>query len=185
MNLALLLLFLQIIPISRFLSYAEVTKTSVGAGSTAGASVNKPDARQLVLLQRFGQQYFDPLRLYVGFPLYPSSVFRSEAVNKKVGGAKNSEHMIKDDVVACDIDQDGRGKIGNTALFYVIKARGGYRKLIWEFGTPPKLSGPKGKPDWVHVSWSPDPAKNVEKVYVAVKVGKRTIYYLFDQYVTS
>ncbi len=188
MKLALLLLLLQIPTISKYLSYTEAVKTTVSVGSTPSASVNKPNSRQLALLQRFGREYFDPLRLHVGSPLYPSSVFRSVAVNTKVGGAKNSEHMILDDVVACDIDQDVRGKVGNRALFFIIKERGGYRKLIWEFGTAPSQKYINsqgvtktrfGAPAWCHVSWSPDKTKNIEKVYRATKSGKRTVYTLF------
>lgn len=172
MKLLLLLIVLQMPLISKYLTYKEATQTA-HVGSSTSANANTPSAEQLLLIQRFGREYFDSLRIAVGSPLYVSSLFRSPEVNDRVGGARHSEHLIRDGVVACDIDQDGRGKVGNRALFFIIKERGKYRKLIWEFGTPKS-------PAWVHVSWSPDPTKNVEKMYRATKIGKRTIYTLFN-----
>lgn len=81
--------------------------------------------------------------------------------------------MILGDVVAVDIDQDAKGKIGNTPLFFIIMKEFPYRKLIWEFGDTKK-------PDWVHWSVSADPSKNIGKVYRATKVGNRTVYTIFN-----
>ena len=171
MKLILLLALLQVPVISKFLTYREVTQSVHAASMT---SANAPDSRQLFLIQVFGKEYFDPLRVRVGSPLYVSSLFRSKEVNRAVGGAKNSEHQITDDVVAVDIDQDGRGKVVNRALFFIIKDETNFRKLIWEFGTPMS-------PSWVHVSWSPDQTKNIKKVYRATRIGNRVTYTHFDQ----
>lgn len=178
MKLLLILTLLQVPIISKYLSYKEATQ-SVHVGPTKSVSANTPNTHQLALIQNFGKQSFDSLRIKVGSPLYVSSLFRSPALNKLVGGAKNSEHMILGDVVAVDIDQDGKGKIGNRALFFFINENIKFRKLIWEFGT---WNGPGfGSPAWVHYSWSLDPAKNIGKVYRATRVSNRIIYTNFNQ----
>lgn len=174
MKLLLLSLLLQVPYISKYLTYKEATRTSVSVGCTTSA--NAPTAEQLLLIQRFGREYFDPLRAAVGTPLYVSSLFRSKCVNSRVGGARESEHLALNSIVACDIDQDGRNtRIGNRALFFHIKDRTKFRKLIWEFGTT-------NSPAWVHVSWSPDSKLNIGKVYRATKVGNRTVYTIFNLY---
>lgn len=170
MRLLIVFVLLQVPVISKYLSYREATKSAYAASST---NANAPTPEQLDLIRSFGKNYFDPLRISVGSPLYVSSLYRSEEVNKKVGGATHSEHLIRNNVVACDIDQDEKGKIGNRALFFFIRDKTQFRKLIWEFGT-------ETRPAWVHVSWSPDPTKNIKKVYRAIRVNNRIIYLNFD-----
>lgn len=172
MKLLLILTLLQVPIISKYLTYREAT-TSAYAERLSIANV--PDQRQLGLIQAFGNQYFDPLRLRVGSPLYVSSLYRSPIINRAAGGVTQSEHMILGDVVACDIDQDGRGKVENRALFFIIKEGPPFRKLIWEFGT-------MTFPHWCHVSWSPDPAKNIKKVYRSTRIKNRIIYQNFNPY---
>lgn len=180
MKILLVLTFLQIPQISKYLSFAEATQSSVHAVCIPNASALT--SRQLYLIQEFGKQSFDPLRIGVGGPLYVSSLFRSQCINAKVGGARNSEHMVLGDVVAVDIDQDGRKtKIGNRALFFYIKDNIPFRKLIWEFSNlPPGSASKADSPRWVHYSWSIDPSKNIGKVYRASKVGNRTVYTVFN-----
>ncbi len=163
---------IQIPTISLYLSYREATHS---ASAVSQNIANVPAQDQLSLIQAFGKGYFDPLRVRVGSPLYVNSLFRSTALNKKVGGAGESEHMILTDVVACDIDQDGKGKVENRALFFIIKEGPPFRKLIWEFGTATS-------PAWVHVSWSPDPTKNIRKEYRAIRISNRVIYQKFNPY---
>lgn len=147
------------------------------------AIVCTPSQRQKEVVQRFGFEYFDSLRIAAASPLYVSSMYRCSELNQAVGGARNSDHMINDDVVACDIDQDGRGKINNTALFYLIRSRGGFYKIIWEFGTYDStrpMNSKYSKGAWVHISWSTNPVKNkMNKVYRAIKVGGKTVYRVF------
>jgi hypothetical protein len=174
MKLLITIMLLQVPYISKYLTYREATQTSVSVGCTSSA--NAPDPTQLALIQRFGREFFDPLRVKVKSPLYVNSLFRSKCVNSRVGGARESEHLAINNVVAADIDQDGRNtKIGNRALFFYIRDNMPYRKLIWEFGTT-------NSPAWVHVSWSPDPKMNIRKSYRATKIGNRTVYTIFNPY---
>lgn len=163
-----LLVLLQMPYVSKYLTFKEATQTSVSVGCTSNASALAPS--QLELVRSFGKNYFDPLRERVGAPLYVSSMFRSKCVNSRIGGSKTSEHMILGQAVAADIDQDGRrGTISNPDLFHLIRTTTQFRQLIWEFGTD-------ASPAWVHVSWSPNPAMNVRKVYRCYRVGNRTVY---------
>ena len=78
----------------------------------------------------------EPARLIVG-PIIVSSGFRSETVNRKVGGVRNSQHLIGQ---AADIrPQDPKQFQG---LVDFLKS--------WEF-TDQLLTGSS----WLHVSWNP------------------------------
>lgn len=141
---------------------------------------NVPTKEQEEAIKYVCVNYFDKLRELVGSPLYISSMFRSPALNKAVGGAKYSDHQVLKDreghySVAIDIDQDGRGKVGNRALFFVAMHKTSYFKLIYELGDPVK------GPAWVHLSYSTDPKKNnLKRVYRAVKRGSKIIYLNFS-----
>ncbi len=133
--------------------------------------VNKPTPRQEYLIQRFCLDYFDPLRLKLGYPIYFNSFYRCPALNEAVGGAKSSDHMVLEDVVAADLDNDGKsGTLTNAELFHYIRNNTDFYKIIWEFGS-------STAPAWVHIGWSTDPAKNrVKRAYRAIRVNNKTIY---------
>ena len=180
----LLALWLLLTPltgnVSKYLTWKEATHTTKSIP-------NVPSPAQQEKIRRFGYECFDKIREKAKSPLYVSSLYRNPQINRMVGGAKNSDHQILGDVVACDIDQDGRGKIGNRALFFIIKDNFSYKKLIWEFDDSIEAVGPSGKPiksrkpKWIHISWSIDPTENnLKRVYRAVKVGNRTVYQNFS-----
>lgn len=149
--------------LSKYVSYKEATVTSHNIPNT-------PDWCQEARIKYVAENYFDPLRERVGVPLYITSCFRSPELNKAIGGATNSDHMILDDVVSFDIDQDGRGKISNKALMPIIMKEFNFYKLIIEFPN-------NGSPSWLHVGFSTTPFKNtLKRVYRAVKVGNKTTY---------
>lgn len=165
-------LILQMPMLSAFVSKKEAIGTSHSVP-------NNPSIAQWEAMRKVCVEHFDPLRRHIGSPLYISSMYRSPALNKLVGGATRSDHLVLSDRdgdyrVAIDIDQDGRGKIGNRALFFLIKDRCTYVTLIYEFGTP------NGGPAWVHWAISTNPKKNIKKVYRAVKIGNRTVYQVFS-----
>ena len=80
----------------------------------------------------------DPLREWYGKPIRVTSGYRCPALNKAVGGVKNSQHM---DGEAADIDTGSREE--NKKLFNYIKDHLPFDQLIDEHGM-----------DWVHVSYS-------------------------------
>ena len=151
--------------VSKYLTWKEATHTTKSIP-------NVPSPAQQEKIRRFGYECFDKIREKAKSPLYVSSLYRNPQINRMVGGAKNSDHQILGDVVACDIDQDGRGKIGNQPLLYLIKDNFDFYKIISEHPDPRT-----GKPSWIHISWSTDPNKNkLKRVYRAVKVGNKTVY---------
>jgi hypothetical protein len=105
---------------------------------------NTPNGGQTERIKTTAQKIFEPLRLALGVPIYISSCFRSEALNKAIGGAKNSQHMTGE---AMDLDAEKYGGTTNKAIFDYIKDNLEWDQLIWEGNSDVE-------PDWVHVSYS-------------------------------
>lgn len=173
MKTLLLIFFLQVGGlyqgmISKFVSKKEAYYSPL---AVRNGIVNQPSLRQEYLIQRFCIDFFDPLRIKVGKPIHFNSFYRCPALNEAVGGARSSDHMILSDVVAADLDNDGKANtISNAELFHFIRNNTAFYKIIWEFGSPTA-------PAWVHVGWSIDPNKNrLKKAYRAIRVNNRTIY---------
>ena len=105
---------------------------------------NEPTVEHLVNLKELAENIFQPLRDYYGVPIYISSGYRSEALNKAIGGSKSSQHCKGQ---AIDIDRDGHSSPNNAEIFEYIKNNLDFDQLIWEFGS-------NTNPDWVHVSYN-------------------------------
>jgi hypothetical protein len=109
---------------------------------------------------------FEPIRNYFKSPIYISSGYRSEALNKALKGAsKTSQHCLGQ---AMDLDMDGSGNISNSQVFNYIKDNLDFDQLIWEFGD-------NYNPDWVHVSYV-SAEKNRKQILVAYKFLGMTKY---------
>ena len=78
----------------------------------------------------------EPARLIVG-PIIINSGFRCEAVNRKVGGVRNSQHLVGQ---AADIRPQDPAQFQSLVDF--LKS--------WEY-TDQLLTGST----WLHISWSP------------------------------
>ena len=78
----------------------------------------------------------EPARLIVG-PIIINSGFRSEAVNRQVGGVKNSQHLIGQ---AADIRPNDPAQLSALVGFF----------KNWEY-TDQLLTAST----WLHISWSP------------------------------
>ena len=105
---------------------------------------NEPKVEHLVNLKELAENIFQPLRDYYGVPIYISSGYRSESLNKAIGGSKSSQHCKGQ---AIDIDRDGHSLPNNAEIFEYIKNNLDFDQLIWEFGS-------NTNPDWVHVSYN-------------------------------
>lgn len=81
------------------------------------------------------ENVLDPLREIFGKPITVTSGYRSKELNRRVGGATNSQHILGE---AADIVSDD-----NRRLFDIIRTRLPFDQLIWEKG---------GR--WIHVSYS-------------------------------
>ena len=116
---------------------------------------NAPSQEAKDNLKMLAQNVLEPLRAKFGAPLYVSSGFRSEALNKAVKGAKNSQHLFGQaaDLIACAGAGESK-KQANKRLFNVA------RQMI-ESGeiTVGQLIDEKNFA-WVHVSLPTERLKN-------------------------
>lgn len=125
---------------------------------------NTPNEDQKESLKLLAVNIFDPVREFIGRPLGVNSAFRSEELNRKILGAKNSQHTKGE---ALDIDADVYGNGDNESIFFFIKDNLNFDQLIAEH----KQSG---KPAWVHVSYKKE--GNRGQVLIATKRGRKTVY---------
>jgi zinc D-Ala-D-Ala carboxypeptidase len=113
---------------------------------------HKENARQLAL------KLFEPIRAFRGAPIRINSGYRSLELNKRIGGAKSSQHMKGE---AVDLPLTLR-----EAKFIMESLD--WDQLIFEHPV-------NGKPSWVHVSYTTH-RKNRKQVLIAVKQNGITKY---------
>lgn len=123
---------------------------------------NIPTDEHLENLKQLAKNIFQPIRDHFNVPIRISSGYRSAALNKKIGGAANSQHSTGQ---AIDIDMIGT-EVTNADIFNFVKDNLKFDQLIWEFGNDTE-------PDWVHISWSKKPRKQILK---AKRNGLQTVY---------
>jgi hypothetical protein len=110
------------------------------------------------------ENVFEPLRKWAGGPVKINSFFRSQELNKAIGGSSKSQHC---EGRAIDID-DVYGYKSNAEMYNYIKNNLDFDQLIWEFGTD-------DNPDWVHVSYVSDDG-NRKRCLRAERVNNKTTY---------
>jgi hypothetical protein len=115
-------------------------------------------------MENLARQLFEPLREWVGGPIKITSFYRSEKLNKAIGGSSRSQHCQGR---AIDLD-DTFGHKTNAEMFNYIKENLSFDKMIWEFGDD-------DNPAWVHVSYD-SPDSNRGNIYKAVSKNGRTTY---------
>lgn len=117
-------------------SLEELTRS---ADASKQKIANKPSVNEISNLKALAENILQPLRDAVGV-ISISSGYRSEALNKAVGGAATSQHLL---------GQAADFKCADMAKAYAyIKENLPFDQLIWEFGDDKQ-------PAWVHVSFSP------------------------------
>jgi zinc D-Ala-D-Ala carboxypeptidase len=156
--------------LSKNLELSEVTRSETA--KRKGIS-NMPTPEHIENFKKLAENVFQPIREHFGVPIRISSGYRSEALNKAIGGAgkvingkyvASSQHCKGE---AIDIDMDG-SSITNKQVFDFIKEKLNFDQLIWEFGT-------STNPDWVHVSYDSE-GKQRKQILKAVKQGSSTSY---------
>lgn len=133
----------------------EMTRTNTGLENDPNSESLENLIKLSKLLQTIRDEYSKPI--------YVSSAYRSNAVNKKVGGVVNSDHLYG---CAADIKStDGR----NDILWEIIchlKTTGKikFRQLIWEYGT-------QFGPQWIHISINNkhNPYRDNQILFIGVK----------------
>lgn len=123
---------------------------------------NMPTDEHLNNLKLLATNIFQPIRDHFNVPIRISSGYRSAALNKKIGGAANSQHSTGQ---AIDIDMIGT-EVTNADIFNFVKDNIKFDQLIWEFGDDTE-------PDWVHISYAKKPRKQILK---AKRNGLQTVY---------
>lgn len=117
---------------------------------------NTPSEEEVQNIIELAEKVLQPIRDKYGKAIRVNSGYRCEALNKKVGGSKTSQHRYG---AAADIETMSGN---NLKLFNLIKdmiENGEIEvgQLIWE-------SGSRANPDWVHVSL-PMPHKKNQILY--------------------
>ena len=104
-----------------------------------GGIYNVPDDRQAACLALLAVEVLEPARQAYGKPIRVTSGFRSERLNKAVGGKPNSQHLRGQatDLVCDDLEE----------LYDISQAQGNYDQLLLESN---------GKSKWIHVSYNPE-----------------------------
>lgn len=119
---------------------------------------NTPTEEVKKNLQNLIEYILDPLREKYGKPIIVSSGYRSDKLNRAVGGSKTSQHRFGQ---AADIHAVVNSRKNNMEIFKLIKdMKLPYDQLIYEYGD-------NTGPDWVHVSYGPRNRRQI--VYVKKK----------------
>lgn len=118
----------------KYFSIKEMTKSNT---ATAKGIDNTPDQTITDNLTKLIEAVLDPLREQYGKPIIVNSGYRCEALNKAIGGAKSSQHMLGE---AADITVGSKEE--NEKLFDYIKDNLEFDQLINESDF-----------SWVHVSY--------------------------------
>ena len=125
----------------------------------AGLS-NIPTDNEIKNMKLLCEKILEPARKGIGNKsIQIKSFFRSDLVNRLVGGANGSQHSKGQ---AADLQC-----FDNKILFDYIKDNLDFDQLIWEHGT-------SLQPAWVHISYAEN--NNRKMVLKAIKTGNKTIY---------
>lgn len=122
-------------------TYEEMVKSDT---ARIRGILNQPNYKELDELTKLCKKILQPVRDAFGKPIIVTSGFRSEALNKAVGGVSTSQHRFGQ---AADIKaQNGK----NRALWDLMKSMVDNKQievgqLIWE-------KGDTKAPSWIHVS---------------------------------
>jgi zinc D-Ala-D-Ala carboxypeptidase len=132
--------------ISKNFTLAELTKSNTA--TRLGIS-NTPDKEGIHKLRLLVTNILQPLRNAVG-QLRISSGYRSESLNKAIGGSNKSQHSKCE---AVDLQYVKRGRMDNMRIFNSIISLGlDFDQIILEFGGA-TAQNDSDYPDWVHLSW--------------------------------
>ena len=146
--------------ISKNFTLSELTKSNTA--TRLGIS-NTPDKEGIHKLRLLAIELLQPLRNVVG-ALRVTSGYRSESLNKAIGGSNKSQHTKCE---AVDLQFVKRGKMDNMKIFNaIINHALEFDQCILEFGgaTAEKDSD---NPDWIHLSWKV--TENRRQILVAYK----------------
>lgn len=151
----------------------QITVHLTLAEATSSNTANKfgikniPTEAQYARIKALAEHVIEPLyeqftKPQIGF----SSLFRSKALNEKVGGSSTSDHTANIGA-AVDLHSNNTDVLTNAQLFHWIKDNLQFDQMIWEFGN-------SKEPSWVHVGYRG--IANRKMILVAKKVNGKTAY---------
>jgi hypothetical protein len=148
--------------LSKNFSLAEFTESNTAIRNGID---NNPTAEHIHNLVELCENVLQPLRDRIGSSIRVTSGYRSEALNKAIGGSKTSDHSHGR---AADIKLVINGVNISDELYHGIKAMGvPFKQLIWEFGDD-------DTPQWVHIAFDKD--NNKMQCLKAYKENGKTKY---------
>lgn len=126
---------------------------------------NTPGREEILAMDKLVYNIYEPLMAWFQFAIHFNSFYRSEELNKVIGGSKSSQHVKGQ---AIDLDDWGQSEFTNKEVFEFIEKYLDFDQLIWEFGDD-------DNPAWVHVSYvgTDDNRNNVLR---ARKIEGKTVY---------
>jgi len=122
---------------------------------------NLPNEAEIARLRLLCQKILQPARKALG-PLKITSGFRSEKLNKLVGGAPNSDHRLGYAVDVIPYEVETR----KLAEWVALNCRK-FDQIILEFGT-------LKNPNWIHLSIAP---ANRKQILSAAYKNKKVVYH--------
>lgn len=150
--------------ISKHVTFLQATKSTTSKRLNID---NIPNDIQIDNMKRISSEIYDKIYDYIlslnKERIWISSFFRSEELNKRIGGSKNSQHCKGE---AIDIDSS----YSNSEIFNYIRLNLNFDQLIAEFKQ-------NNEPSWIHVSLSKN---NRKQVLISVKENKKTKYLIYS-----
>ena len=125
------------------MKWFTIDELCYSATANAKGISNVPTADVKKRLELLVSEVLDPVREAFGKPIIVNSGYRSERLNKAIGGAKKSQHLRGEAV-----DVRAKNPSDNKVIFDIVAQLGKYDQLIWEHNV-------KGS-YWVHVSYRAD-----------------------------
>ena len=119
---------------------------------------NKMNEFEIERAKELCENVFEPIRAHLNKPIKINSGFRSAVVNKRIGGAKTSQHVLGE---AMDLDLHERG------IFEWIIDNIDFDQAIYEGGNDVAA-------DWFHISFRK--GRNRKQALRMVKKAGKTSY---------
>ena len=164
------------IQLSSNFSLKEFTRSDT-ASRTGIKEQFEPSETSIAAIKALVVYVLQPLRTLAG-GLRVTSGYRCPRLNAAVKGEKTSQHQAEADEkavpgAAADIDALA---ISNADVFdLAIQHHLPFDQLIWEYGTDTE-------PDWIHVSYGPRNRRQILRVLIDEKTGKKRTIDLTKKY---
>jgi hypothetical protein len=144
--------------ISKYLTLKDVERSNTAIRK----GINNRLPPELYPYAKITAALFDQIYDNFNGNVYINSFYRSEALNKAIGGSKTSQHCF-----AQAIDVEGKNGVTNAMVLEYAKTLN-FDQIINEF------QDSKGEPSWVHISVRE--SGNRKQLLKAIKVGGKTKY---------